>query len=93
MLGMKCSACGKEFATGATIIRTKILCPECSEIYESIIEDCEAKIAEKLLRGDTNINTDELLKEHEDAINRLGIRKSHFKAVILRRVMTARMKF
>ncbi|MCD6340434.1 MAG: hypothetical protein J7L51_00590 [Desulfurococcales archaeon] len=89
---MKCSACGKEFTMGATIIRTKVLCPECSEIYESIIEDCEAKVAEKLLRGETNINMDELLKEHEDAINRLGIRKSHFKAVILRRVVSARTR-
>jgi len=89
---MKCSACGKEFATGATIIRTKVLCPECSEIYESIIEDCEAKVAEKLLRGDTDINMDEMLKEHEDAINKLGMGKSHFKAVILRRVMTARAR-
>ena len=87
---MRCTACGKEFATGATIIRTKVLCPDCGEIYESIIEDCEAKAAEKLLRGDRNINMDEILKEHEGAINSLRIPKSHFKAVVLRRLLSMR---
>ena len=36
-----CSSCGKSVERGYTIIRNKILCADCSEQLESLMEDCE----------------------------------------------------
>ena len=36
-----CSTCGRSVDRGYTIIRNRILCAECSEQLESLMEECE----------------------------------------------------
>ena len=36
-----CHSCGKSVDRGYTIIRNKILCADCSEQLEALMDDCE----------------------------------------------------
>lgn len=81
----KCSVCGKTFEGGALIVGGKILCPDCSRIYEEIIDECLAEALEKMINGE-KVVVDQCLDNHANDISRLGFSKSHFKAAILSRL-------
>lgn len=84
----RCSACGKVFDSGALIVGDKIFCPDCARTYEEIIDECFAEALEKLINGE-KVKVDPCLDKHMDKIKKLGLSKTHFKAVILSRLARA----
>jgi len=85
-MAWKCSVCGKEFNTGATIIRNKILCPDCGEEFDELIESYIAEYLEAKIHGKPVKTVDEHLKANADKLKKFGIRPTFVKTLILGRI-------
>ena len=85
----KCSSCGKEFNSNAMIIGRKVLCPDCAEQLEDIIDECTAEAIEAYLSG-RPVDVESSLRRFDEKITKLGIRRSRIKAIILTRLVALR---
>jgi len=90
---MKCTACGKVFDRGATIVGSNIYCPECGELFDELIDGYEVLYHEAKLMGKPIQDIDEYLEKHKDLINKLKLKPNKVKLLILRRISSSvRMK-
>jgi len=77
-----CSSCGKSVERGYTIIRNRILCSECSEQLEELMDDCEFQCR---LSDDYKQTLQNFLKNKKEDIEKF-ISTTTFALSVLRRL-------
>jgi len=82
----RCSACGREFESGATIVDGVVLCPDCARKLDDIIDNCVYEQVVKMVNGE-KMDIDSCIERHSDEIKRLGLRPARVKLIVLSHVL------
>jgi len=71
----KCTACGKGFDSGATIIGANVYCLECGKELDNIVAEITVNIELARMSGE-KIDADKLIEKYEAQINKFELSKA-----------------
>ena len=81
-----CSICGRKFDRGATIIGTKVLCPDCGEEYDELIAEMIYDVLSEYLKNG-KIDVESVLNKHKDKLKKFEKMKNRIKVMVIREVL------